>query len=67
MYSEEIDQLIKLRNYILSNDEYFKITDVLVATQIANISYKPDGSGYDYQIATNDGYFWKVKVYKKEK
>lgn len=66
MYSNKIDELIKLRNYILSNYEYLKITDVETSTQITNVSYKHENSGYDFQIKTNDGYFWKIKVIKKE-
>lgn len=64
MYSEEIDKLIKLRNYIISNVEYFNICR---SSQVDHVLYKEDGSGYDFNIWTNDNYYWKVKVYKKER
>lgn len=64
MYSEEIDELIKLREYIISNYEYLKICNE--SPQINRVKYEEDGSGYDYNIWTKDNYYWKVKVYRKE-
>lgn len=62
MYSWEIDQLMRLRNYLLDVKEYFHICDT--SSQITRIKYDP----YEdtFYIETNDSYNWKFKLRKKE-
>lgn len=63
MYSWEIEQLLKLRNYFISNEEYFKICRT--SPQINYVKYDP----YEdiLEITTKDNYYAKFKVYKKTK
>lgn len=58
MYSYEIDQLIKLRNYLIENEEYMKI--VLNSPQISYLKYDPFTK--DYEMWTSDNFYWKYKV-----
>lgn len=60
MYSWEIEQLLRLRNYLISNKEYFNIIDT--SPQINHVKY--DGWNKDYNIWTDDNYYFKFKVYK---
>lgn len=64
MYSHEIDQLIKLRNYLIENEEYMEI--VLNSPQISYLKYNTFTK--DYEMWTSDNYYWKYKVkeYRKE-
>lgn len=61
MYSWEIEQLLKLKNYLLSSKEYFDMYDT--SPQIIGIVYKP----YEdkFYMWTNDNYQYNFKVYKK--
>ena len=61
MYSYEIEQLLKMRNYLLSVKEYFYICDN--SPQIARVTYNP----FDdiFIIYTNDNYEFKFKVRSK--
>ena len=61
MYSWEIQQLMELRNYLLSVKEYIDICNT--SPQIARVSYNPFDN--DFSIYTKDNYNWKFKV-KKE-
>lgn len=63
MYSWEIEQLLKLRNYLISNEEYLKMLGT--SPQIREVEYKP----YEdtFYMWTDDHYNTKFKVYKKEK
>lgn len=63
MYSWEIEELLKLREYIISSKEYFKILET--SPQIRDIYYKP----YEdkFYIKTDDKYSFKFKVYRKDK
>ena len=63
MYSHEIDELIKLRNYLLEVKEYFMICDT--SPQIVRVTYNPYND--EFYIKTNDNYEWTFKVRKKEK
>ena len=62
MYSYEIEQLLKLRNYIISNEEYFKICET--SPQINRIEYKPFEQ--QFYINTDDNYCFEFKVYQKK-
>ena len=61
MYSDEIEQLLKMRNYLLTVKEYFYICDN--SPQIARVTYNP----FDdiFTILTNDNYEFKFKVRSK--
>lgn len=63
MYSWEIQKLMEARNWLLSNEEYFKLFET--SPQINHIQYYPDGDYFN--IKTDDRYDFKFKVYKKEK
>lgn len=60
MYSYEIEQLLKLKNYIISNKEYFNF---ISSPQIKYVKYNP----YDnkFYVSTDDNYNFEFKVYKK--
>jgi len=63
MYSHEIKQLLELRNYLISNKEYFNI--ISTSPQINYIKY--DNYNDNFYISTDDRYNFKFKVYKKTK
>ena len=62
MYSYEIDQTIKSQNYNIKSDIYLNICNT--SPQISRVKYDP----YDnkYEILTDDNYYWKISVYRKE-
>lgn len=62
MYSYEIDQAIKSQNYNIDSDTYSNI--FYTSPQISRVKYNP----YDnkYEIWTNDNFYWKTNVYRKE-
>lgn len=62
MYSWEIEQLLKLKNYLISNKEYFEICKT--SPQIKRIEYKPFEN--EFYIWTDDQYNFKFKVKKIE-
>ena len=61
MYSWEIEQLLKLKNYVISASDYSKI--VTTSPQIHNIEYKPFENSF--YISTDDNYVLKFKVQKE--
>ena len=58
MYSYEIENLLKLRDYIISSSEYFEILNT--SPQINNVKY--DTGNDTIQIKTDDKYDFKIKV-----
>lgn len=56
MYSYEIENYIKLRNYLLTLDEYCDI--IASSPQIDHIIYKDDL----FHIHTEDNYHFKIKL-----
>lgn len=60
MYSWEIQQLLQIRNYLISNKEYFNILDT--SPQIRGIEYKPFEN--NFYMWTDDNYNFKFKVYR---
>lgn len=62
MYSNEIDQTIKSNNYIIDSKTYLHICNT--SPQISQVKYEPFDNKYD--IWTNDNYYWKINVYRKE-
>ena len=59
MYSWEIDKFIKNRNYKLSSIEYCNLCDT--SSQINRIKYNQIFN--NYEIWTDDNYYFKFKVY----
>ena len=55
MYSNEIEKLLKLRNYLISIQEYLEIVK---SPQIDHIKYEND----EFKIWTNDGYAFTLKI-----
>lgn len=62
MYSWEIENLLRLREYLISNREYFYILDT--SPQIRGVQYKPFED--NFYIQTDDNYNFKFKVYRKD-
>lgn len=63
MYSQEIEELFKLRNYLISVKEYLRILET--SPQINHIKYNPFNDYFD--IWTDDRYYFKTKVRKDNK
>lgn len=57
MYSEEIKQLLELRNYYVSVKEY---TQIIKSPQVDHIQYK----GQQFHIWTTDGYRFVLNLKK---
>lgn len=55
MYSYEIENLLKLRNYLITVQEYYKIAN---SPQIDHIKYEND----TFFMWSNDGYTFKFKL-----
>lgn len=58
MYSEEIKQLIEIRNYCIGVDEYLRIINT--SPQITDIRYVPATD--NFEMYTDDNYKFKTKV-----
>lgn len=70
MYSYEIDNYLKERNYYLNSEEVQYITDISIHTQIYRISYNQEFNYYE--MWTSDGWYFKfgcmpyIKILRKE-
>ena len=62
MYSWEITQFFEQRNYKIDSEDYLKICNS--SNQISKIKYEPFGNYFE--IWTNDNYYWRITVYRKE-
>ena len=63
MYSHEIEQLMKARNYLLSCEEYMNMHNT--SPQINHTKYT--ASTQEFESWTSDNYYFKYKVYRKDK
>lgn len=63
MYTYEIEQLLKLRNYLIDSEEYINMC--MTSPQIKHIKYNPYEN--KIEISTNEDKYFKFKVYRKEK
>ncbi len=63
MYSWEIDNLLKLKNYVISNKDYFYICKS--SPQICRLNYNPMEN--NFYMGTKDNFNFTFKVYQKEK
>lgn len=57
MYSWEIDELLKSKDYVINMSEYMKI---IVSNQVSYINYNKDHD--DFTVSTYDRYSWNFKV-----
>ena len=70
MYSYEIDNYLKERNYYLNSEEVQYITDISIHTQICRISYNQEFNYYE--MWTKDEWYFKfgvmpyIKILRKE-
>ncbi len=55
MYSDEIKELLKIKNNIITIEEYIKIIN---SSQINHVKYEND----EFKIWTSDGYSFKLKI-----
>lgn len=62
VYSEEITELLKDKNYIIDSKTYIDI--IRSSPQVNHIVYKPFGDYYE--MWDSDGMYWKYKVYFSE-
>ena len=62
MYSWEISKLLLDNNYVISEDDYKKISAINNNPQIIDIKY--DAFSDLFSISTSDGYFWSFSVKK---
>lgn len=58
MYSYEIERLLKIKNYLLSIEEYNNI--ISSSSQIDHVKY--DGENNIFTIWTNDNYTFTFKI-----
>ena len=62
MYSHEVEQLLKVRNYLLTYKEFIQITKS--SPQINHIKYNPFED--NIEMWTTDGYVFRLSL-RKEK
>lgn len=60
MYSSEIENFLKERNYVVTPEECNMLMDVNTNTQITHMRYFCADN--EYHISTDDGYNFKFKV-----
>jgi hypothetical protein len=61
MYSHEVEQLLKIRNYLIAYKEFIQITKS--SPQINHIKYNPFED--NIEMWTTDNYSFKLKINKK--
>jgi len=62
MYSWEIQQLLELRQYLLTVQEYLEISNIQNNPQLKEVKYDPYQDSFE--IWTKDDYYFKFKVKK---
>lgn len=62
MYSHEIQELLKLKNYLIDNKQYLHIIET--SPQIKRTRYNSNTD--DFESWTSDNYHFKYKVYRKD-
>lgn len=60
MYSYEIEQYLKERNYYLNSEEVMYITNIKLNPQISRITYNCEYNFYE--MYTFDGYYFKFGI-----
>lgn len=62
MYSHEIQQLLQIRNYLISSQEYLNI--MKTSPQINHVKYNQYSN--EFETWTSDDYYFKYKIYRKD-
>ena len=62
MYSWEINQILERNNFVICEEDYKDISNVIENPQIINVRY--DTFNDSFRISTKDGYLWDFKVRK---
>ena len=62
MYSYEIQRLLELRNFLISNQEFLET--FFTSPQITRVKYNAYSD--EFETWTSDNYYYKYKVYRKE-
>lgn len=62
MYSYEINKTLESRNYNIDSETYMDICNT--SPQISRVKY--DSYDNKYEILTNDNFYWKFNIYRKE-
>lgn len=60
MFSHEIDNFLRIRNWCLTPSEYLNITDFSQHSQLNRVTYNPFQD--NYTISTKDGWNWIIKI-----
>lgn len=64
MYSHEILELLRLRNYLISVEEYIRL---ISSDQVKYVKYNPFEDKFYVSTDDNYNFQFKVKIDKKEK
>lgn len=64
MYSNEIDELLRIKNNIITREDYIKAFDPKISTQISWIYYNKNEDAFS--VATKDGYYFYFQISKEE-
>ena len=56
MYSHEIANLLKLKNYLISVKDYI---DIVESSQVKDVDYKGNNN---FNVSTNDGYTFSFTI-----
>ena len=56
MYSWEIDDYLRSRNWKLTKNEYIYVSDIKINPQISRIKFEPFNN--NFYMETKDGYNW---------
>lgn len=56
MYSHEIENLLKMKNYLINVQEYKKIVE---SSQVKDVEYKGNNN---FEVSTNDGYKFSFRI-----
>ena len=56
MYSHEIEQLLKMKNYLITVQDYIKIIE---SSQVREVNYNGNNN---FNVSTNDGYSFSFRV-----
>lgn len=56
MYSHEIEQLLKMKNYLITVQDYIKIIE---SSQVRDVNYNGNNN---FNVSTDDGYSFSFRV-----
>lgn len=60
MYSWEIDNYLRNKNYVINKDEYVNLINISSSSQIIYVKY--DAYSNSFYVETNDGYNWVFRI-----